>query len=104
MISYYVTIMGNLYDVTQLTKLGAVNTQCRPALFSQYANVSDVTSELLFTPLWRARRTEKSILTQNGILRESKVYLRDLIINRHVLVSPIEKSRAFWSGRQVRCR
>ena len=89
--------MGNLYYVIQLTKPGAVNTPNQSSLSEHYGNVSCVPSAPLFTPLWLQWTTKRSIFVEKGILRESKVYLRDLIINQHFLTSLIEKSRGFWS-------
>ena len=95
--------MGNLYDVTQLTKHGTVNTPNQASLSEHHGNVSCVPPEPLFTPLWHQWTTKRSIFVEKGILRESKVNLRDLIINQHVLTSLIEKSRGFWSRKDALC-
>ena len=62
--------------------------------------MSLVPTEAPFTPIRSLWAAKKSICKEKGILRESGVNLGYLIINRHVLMSPIEKSRAFWSRRE----
>ena len=95
--------MGNLCDVIQLTKPGAVNTPNLSSLSGHHGNVSRVPPGPLFTPLWHQWTTKRSIFVEKGILMESKVNLRDLIINQHVLTSLIEKSRGFWSRKDALC-
>ena len=64
-------------------------------------NMSLVPTEAPFTPIRSLWAAKKSICTEKTILRESGVNLGYLIINRHVLMSPIEKNRAFWARRDV---
>ena len=98
------TSWANLHDAMQLTKHGTVNTRNRNPLFGDDANVSWVPTGPLFTPVRRCRPAEKSNSTEKGISRESEVYLQYLVINQHVLASPIGKSRPFWSRRDTPCR
>ena len=97
-------IMGNPCDIIQLTKLGTVNTPNRTALFGDHANKSFLPSEPPFTPPWPPWAAKKSICTKKRILRESGINLEYLIMNQHVLTSPIEKSRTFWSRNDARRR
>ena len=90
-------MLASYRDITQLTKLGSVNTKNRPALFEEHANASCAPIEPLFTPLWPWTAVKKTICTKKRILRESSVNLRYLIIKQHVLTSEIEKSRTSWS-------
>ena len=103
------TSWANLHDIMQLTKHGTVNTRNRNPLLGDDANVSWVPTWTSIhtcpqSPVRRCRAAEKSIFTEKGISRESEVYLQYLVINQHVLASPIGKSRPFWSRRDTPCR